>query len=261
MKHRRPEKRAIILAAGKGTRLVNGFPFPKPLKRVGGVPLIVRILRGLEAGGGVTDVAIIIGHLGEKIVEALERYSFRMSISFVENDEFDKPNGTSLLKARDFVTGPTFVLMSDHLWSPSLLQAVDAFPLGDDEAVLGVDYRIDRCFDLDDATKAKLDGDRIVDIGKEIPAYDALDTGVFRITPALMDALADAEGEDGCSLSAGVGTLAARGKMRTVDVGASTWIDVDTPAAHRIAEKLLAAYGDDLEAPHELSALALAAGA
>ncbi len=35
-------KRAIILAAGKGERLVNGLTFPKPLKRVAGVPLIVR---------------------------------------------------------------------------------------------------------------------------------------------------------------------------------------------------------------------------
>ncbi len=30
----------------------------------------------------------------------------------------------------------------------------------DDESVLGVDYDIPRCFDLPDATKVKLDGDR-----------------------------------------------------------------------------------------------------
>ena len=38
-------KRAIILAAGRGERLVNGYSFPKPLKEVNGIPLIVRVLR------------------------------------------------------------------------------------------------------------------------------------------------------------------------------------------------------------------------
>ena len=43
--------KAVILAAGRGERLVNGMAYPKPLKRVAGVPLIVRILRNLERAG------------------------------------------------------------------------------------------------------------------------------------------------------------------------------------------------------------------
>lgn len=237
--------RAIILAAGKGERLVNGFDFPKPLKRVSGVPLIVRVLRNLERAG-VGEVAVVVGYLGDVLLAGLERHRFDLDLRIVWNDAYDKPNGTSLLKAADFVQGPTYLMMSDHLWSPDLIQTVGRFPLAGDEAVLGVDRDIAGCFDLEDATKVLLSGTRIADIGKQIPVYDALDTGVFRITPALIEELRRVDGPAGCSLSQGVAALAARGRMRAVDVGDASWIDVDTPAAHAEAERLLSLYGDEL---------------
>jgi choline kinase len=239
-------KRAIILAAGKGERLVNGMSFPKPLKRVGGQPLIVRAIRNLE-NAGVDEVVVITGHLGDVLERALLSYSFRLNLRFVRNDEYQKPNGTSLLKARAFVHGPTFVLMSDHLWSPELIAPIDAYPLAAGEAVLGIDYDIDRCIDIPDATKVLLDGERIIQISKELPRYHALDTGVFKVTEALMEELARADGPNGCSLSQGVQALAARGAMKAVSVGNAMWIDVDTPMTHAFAESSLARYGSSLQ--------------
>ena len=239
-------KRAIILAAGKGERLVNGLSFPKPLKRVGGVPLIVRAIRNLERAG-VEEVVVIVGYLGDVLESSLGRYKFNLSLRFVRNDEYNKPNGTSLLKARAFVQGPTFVLMSDHLWAPDLIAPIDAYPIAAGEAVLGIDFDIPRCIDIPDATKVLLKGDRIVQISKELPKYHALDTGVFKITEALMEELERANGPLGCSLSAGVQALAARGAMKAVSVGSAMWIDVDTPLAHGFAEKCLTRYGEVLQ--------------
>jgi choline kinase len=238
-------KRAIILAAGKGERLVNGLTFPKPLKRVAGVPLIVRAIRNLERAG-VEEVVVIVGYLGDVLRQALGRYRFGLKLTFVENDEYDKPNGTSLLKAKAYVQGPTFVLMSDHLWAPQLIAPIDAFPLAADGAVLGIDYDIERCVDIPDATKVFLDGDRIERISKELPEYHALDTGVFKITEALIEALERADGPQGCSLSQGVQALAARGAMKAVSVGSAMWIDVDTPMAHTFAEQCISRYGEAL---------------
>lgn len=240
-----PTRRAVILAAGRGERLVNGFGFPKPLKRVRGVPLIVRVLRNLERAG-IEEVAVVVGYLGDVLIAGLRKHRFALDVRFVRNDEYDKPNGTSLLKARDFVRGPTYLTMSDHLWSPDLLAAVGAHPAEDDEAVLGVDYAIARCFDLDDATKVALVNDRISEVGKQLASYDALDTGVFRITPALIEELERLQGPEGCSLSQGVTALAARGRMRAADVGDAVWIDVDTPAAHAEAERLISLHGEEL---------------
>ena len=238
-------KRAIVLAAGKGERLVNGLSFPKPLKRVGDVPLIVHTLKNLECAG-ISEVAVVVGYLGDVLERALSRYRFELDVRFVQNDEFDKPNGTSLLKARDFVRGPTFVLMSDHLFAPDLIAPIDAYELDAHEAVLGIDHDIARCIDIPDATKVCLDRDRITHISKELPSYDALDTGVFKVTGALLDELARLDGPGGCSLSAGVQALAARGHMKAVSVGSAMWIDVDTPASHAFAERCYARFGADL---------------
>ncbi|MFW5875908.1 MAG: NTP transferase domain-containing protein [Myxococcota bacterium] len=238
-------ERAIILAAGKGERLVNGFSFPKPLKRVAGIPLVVRVLRNLERAG-VEEVGIVVGYKADTLIAGLKRYRFNLDLRFFHNDEYDKPNGTSLVKAADFVTGPTYLMMSDHLWSPDLFEAVARYPLGEREAVLGIDYDVGRCFDLPDATKVGVVGDRLARIGKDLPRFDALDTGVFRITPSLVQALRDADGPQGCSLSQGVAALAAAGRMRVADVGDARWIDVDTPQAHAEAERLVRLHGDAL---------------
>jgi 1L-myo-inositol 1-phosphate cytidylyltransferase len=237
--------RAIILAAGLGERLVRGKPYPKPLQSVRGLPLIVRVLRSLELSG-VDEVGIVVGHLGDVLVGALKDLPLDLDLHFFWNREFHKPNGTSLLAAKEFVTGPTFLLMSDHLWSPELIERVRSYPLASDEAVLGIDFKIEDCCDLDDATKVRLQGDRIVAISKELPDYHALDTGVFRITPAVIEALERVNGPDGCSLSQGIGQLAAQGKMRAVDVGNAAWVDVDTPLAHAHATQLLRRYGPAL---------------
>lgn len=233
------------MAAGLGTRLADGKPIPKPLREVRGVPLIVRVIRSLERGG-VEEIALVIGYLAEQLREGLAEHDFEASLVFYNNDEYEKPNGTSLLKARDFVTGPTFLLMSDHLWSPRLLRSVATCEVSAEESALGVDYRIDACFDLEDATKVQVERGRIRKIAKDLSSFNALDTGVFLITPALIEALDAVEGPRGCSLSQGVAELAAQGRMKAADVGSSTWIDVDTPAAYTEAERLLAEFGDAL---------------
>jgi choline kinase len=240
-------ERAIILAAGRGERLVNGKPYPKPLKPVNGVPLIARVLHGLERAG-IDQVTIVVGYLGETLKQGLREFRFELDLRFVENPEFHKPNGTSLLHAKAAVRGPTYLLMSDHLWSPDLIERVRRYPLADDEAVLGIDFKVDACFDLDDATKVAIRGDRVEQIGKELTHYDALDTGVFRITPAVIEALERVDGPQGCSLSQGIGELARAGRMRVVDVEDAAWIDVDTPAALAHAEQLLRRFGRTLRA-------------
>ncbi len=65
-----PVRRAIILAAGLGSRLVTGEEIPKPLKPVAGVPLLVRILRTLE-GAGIKQAVIVVGYRGDQIKRAL----------------------------------------------------------------------------------------------------------------------------------------------------------------------------------------------
>ena len=61
--------KALILAAGLGTRLKPlTDELPKPLFSVGGMPVLLRMIRSLEASG-CTEIAINTHHLGRQIQE------------------------------------------------------------------------------------------------------------------------------------------------------------------------------------------------
>ena len=110
--------------------------------------------------------------------------------------------------------------MADHLYSPEAVRRLMKFDLPKGACALGVDYDIERCFDLDDATKVRLEDGKIVDIGKDIADYNCIDTGVFRIGPELVRELERVEKAAGdCSLSDGVRALAERGACSS----AATW--------------------------------------
>src|SRR5258706_3650951 len=239
--------RAVILAAGTGSRLVAQDAFPKPLKVVAGVALLVRVLRTVQ-GEGIREAVIVIGYRGEQIRKALlAEPSLGMKLHFVENDRFDRKNGVSLLAARNFIDQECILSIADHLYSPEAVRRLMKFDLPKGACALGVDYDIERCFDLDDATKVRLENGKIVDIGKEIADYNCIDTGVFRIGPELVRELERVEkGAGDCSLSDGVRALGDRGKFFGCDVGDSRWIDVDTPEAFLRAEAMVRVFGDSL---------------
>jgi len=236
-----------VLAAGTGSRLVNGQPLPKPLKRVAGVPLLVRVLRVLQ-DEGIREAVIVIGHQGEPLRRALlAEPSLGLTLTFVRNDRFDLKNGVSLLAARAYVGDGALLTMADHLYSPEIVRRLRAMDLPRGASALAVDFDIERCFDLDDATKVQVEQGRIANIGKEIAGYNALDTGVFRIGPELIDELSRLHEKNGdCSLSEGVHALAARGAFYACDAGDARWIDVDTPEALQKAEAMIQVFGDEL---------------
>jgi len=132
--------------------------------------------------------------------------------------------------------------MADHIVEPDTARVLLHQPLGPSEVILAVDPKIDRIFDLDDATKVRRDGDHIVDIGKEIAHYDALDTGMFLCSPALFDRLESASRDGNCSLSDGMRQLAAERRLRALEIGEAQWQDVDTPEALAHAEGVFDGY-------------------
>ncbi|MEI9940479.1 MAG: histidinol-phosphate transaminase [Pseudomonadota bacterium] len=240
--------RAIVLAAGTGSRLSEGADvLPKPLRVVGGVPLVVRVLRTLKSAG-IQEAVVITGFQGEAVRSALSAESdLGLKLSFVDNPHFDKKNGVSLLAAARFVDRECVLTMSDHLYSPELVRRLLSADVPEGSCALAVDYDIERCFDLDDATKVGVELGKIKRIGKELERYDALDTGVFRIGPALIAELAAVEASTGdCSLSDGVQALSRRGRFLATDVGDVRWVDVDTPQALACAEAMLRVFGDTL---------------
>lgn len=233
--------RAIVLAAGRGSRLHGMDPNPKPLVPVAGRPLLLRTLESLAAGG-VEEAVVVVGYEAARIRPAVLAWGLPMPVRFVENARWESSNGLSVLAAADEIVDGTFLSMADHLLSPEIVRAVASFPLLPGDSVLGVDRDVAGCFDVDDATKVVTGGGggNIVAIGKDLTEYDAIDTGVFRVGPSLVEAIRTVERARGdASLSDGVRALSAAGRMRACDVGGAFWLDVDTPEAWRHGEEVV----------------------
>ena len=130
--------------------------------------------------------------------------------------------------------------MADHVVEADIYKLLGAHSMKGDLA-LAVDYKLEQVFDMDDATKVKVGvEDEILEIDKELSEFDAVDTGVFRCTQGLFDALEvvyDREGD--ASLSQGVKALADQQKAHTVSIGESWWQDVDDLLTRDEAERRL----------------------
>jgi choline kinase len=230
---------AVILAAGRGSRL--GGETSKPLVEVGGVPLIGRVLAGVRQAG-VEEVVLVLGYQGERLRRAVsEGLGANLHLRFAYNSAWERSNGLSLLAAENEVDGPFLLLMADHLVDPAIIEAVRLVHLDPLAGVLAVDRRTEEVFDLPDATKVLLVGERIASIGKEISLYNAVDTGVFALQPRIFEELrvvADQNGGD-CSLTQGIERLCQGGLMGWLDVSGLQWLDVDTPEACAKAEDLV----------------------
>ncbi|MHB1194723.1 MAG: NTP transferase domain-containing protein [Longimicrobiales bacterium] len=228
---------ALVLAAGLGSRL--GSTIPKPLLPLLGVPLLARTLFTLKKAG-ITDAYVVIGHEGERVrreISAIRRLDLRLH--WIENPRWAEPNGVSVLAGAPHLDGPFLLTMSDHLLPVQGLARLRAEAARGRELVLLVDKGTSQVHDLSDATKVRLDGERITAIAKELPAFDAIDTGAFLAGPALLEALKALDGEKGPSLSDGVRRLAAEGRAWALDGTGSVWQDVDTPDDVAVAERKL----------------------
>ena len=231
---------AVILAAGLGSRLRGeSKATPKPLVRCGGITLLKRTLL-TASREGIERFVIIVGCQGDEAAAAGDPDLAHLELIFVHNPDFRLSNGVSVLKARPHIRGEFFLMMSDHIVDRAVYRTLQGEPARDG-LVLAVDYKLSTIFDMDDATKVRV-GPRntIAEIGKEIPHFDAVDTGVFRCSEVLFEHLQAVFDERGdTNLSHGVQALSATGNARVADVGDAWWQDVDTPETKVHGESVL----------------------
>jgi 1L-myo-inositol 1-phosphate cytidylyltransferase len=234
--------KAVIIAAGRGSRLA-GRAASKPLLAVSGRPLIDRVLDAARRAG-IQEFVVVTGYAADAVEAHLRAKAEKdgVSISVVRNEEWERENGLSVLKAKGRAGERFLLLMADHIIEPGLLDGLCRQPLRDDEVILAVDRRIEGHphIDLEDVTRVLEKDGRIAAIGKNIPAYNAFDTGAFLCTPALFSALEASQSLGDFTLSGGMRKLAERGGARAWPIGDAFWIDVDDEQALRKAEAAIA---------------------
>jgi 1L-myo-inositol 1-phosphate cytidylyltransferase len=232
----------LILAAGFGSRLRELYS-SKPLALVKGVSLLEIAVRQLVSAG-VDRVVVVAGYQADLIEEALVEISGRVGCEIITKriDNWDKPNGYSVMAGASLLPGNYLLVMCDHLLSTPILRGLAQAHSYDRGVTLAIDRKTDSpLVDPDDATWVETRKNGFISqIGKGLATYDAVDCGAFLATPALADAIQQSidAGKQG-SLSDGMQWLADRGAAATLDIGEAWWMDVDDPRAHAMAENLL----------------------
>lgn len=247
------DTKAVILAAGNGTRLrAEGVTSPKPLLELHGLSLAERSLAQLQSAG-VERFVVVLGNEAERVRRHFEEVAARRGcdVEFVVADNWELGNGCSAAAAEPFVGNEPFLLtMVDHLLSEELIRKVLARRPRYDEIVLAVDCATDAVFDLSDLTKVQVHDGEVRDVGKNLPCWNAGDTGLFYGSPLLFEGLREAQASTASaasgasarySLSDGVAACTRLGTVVALDVTGGKWMDVDTPGSHKEGQTFLAA--------------------
>ena len=232
--------KALIIAAGNGTRLQ---PYArgrhKSLLSLFGLKIIERIILTAKETG-ISEFVIVTGYEGKSIRALLKNgEKYGVSITYIENTQWEKANGISTLRAKKFFHKHFVLLMSDHIFSADSLRGIQRLSLKAEESALAVDRNLNSADDLSDTTKVVVKKNRIVSLNKNLTEYNAFDTGMFVCSPYVFKALARSTKRDKNSLSDGMRILVKEGKLRAFNIRDNFWADCDTLGDLKIAEKKL----------------------
>lgn len=237
--------RAIILAAGRGSRLKNMTDAsPKGMVKMSGLPLLEWQRRALTAAG-VPDVTVVTGYRGEVIAD----YGF----STIVNDDWSRGNMvSSLARALNEFSGPMIVSYADILYEPAtvreLLNAPSGLALTYDQDWLSL-WR--RRFDdpLSDAESFRLDAaGNVTEIGQKVSDIGQIEGQFMGLLKLEADGrkwiedllVAEPAGRLGFDTTGLLSKLIAAGHPVTGVPAMGGWCEIDTQSDLAVAEALIA---------------------
>lgn len=112
-------KKAVILAAGRGTRMKElTDELPKPMVKVKGTPILESIVRGLVTNG-IEEILIVIGYRKEVIIDYFgDGSDFDCRIEYIEQVVQDG-TGRVVELAKDFAGSDPFILSYGDILVPA----------------------------------------------------------------------------------------------------------------------------------------------
>ena len=214
--------KAVILAAGRGERMRPYTDYsPKPLIKFRRAPMIDHVVASLVKGGA-SEVIVVTGYRSDALEDHLRSLPVD-GLRVVRNPDWRRGNATSLFAATPLLGGEPFIVsMADHIHDAALVRgAVEGYG---GTSILCVDREPVYLNDMGDATKVRVGADGYVTaIGKGLKRWDAVDTGLFALSPRVLDL-----GGPFRELSEVMGVLISERGLMACDATGSPWVDLDT---------------------------------
>jgi len=236
--------RAVILAAGKGTRMgALTRDIPKPMIRVLGKPVVEHIMRRMMAAG-VTDFVLVTRYLADKIAGYFGDGG-RLGARIEYVDQIDKyGTGAALLCAKELARGePVMMTYADVITSsPTYAQAIRIFRKKGGAGVVTLNWVDDPCT----GGAVLVDGDgRITRFIEKPPAGEVPSnwncSGIFVFAPVIFGYLERLRpswrGE--YELADAMNAMIADGLALHPSYLKGDWLDVGSAAALEVAENML----------------------
>jgi choline kinase len=232
-------KEAIILAAGMGSRIraLTG-DFPKTLIPFSDGKKIIDVIVEKLCSFGINRIILVVGFNKAPLIEYMEGIK-NATVEFVHNEDWEKENGISAYLGIKAVKGEkSLMLMADHLFSTETLDNLRSLDPHSDDCYLLVDRNLDEIYDMDDATKV-LAGEKnnIIEIGKNLEGYNAVDTGIFVMHKNIIDEFAGNIKNNKNTISDTVLSWAKKGHFKVIDLKEGYWQDIDTEAGFKEAQR------------------------
>jgi choline kinase len=228
--------RAVILAAGAGTRLKHlTKERPKCLVPLGGRPLLDHQLQALR-GVGIDDIVIVVGFEAEQV-----RRHCGTDVTYVVNQEWETTNSIfSFYLAAEWIQGPrTLLLNCDILFDGRLLSRL----VETETSVIAVDSQAER---LAGEMNVITDAENVVQaIGKHLPAEttDAVSVQLASfnsqgadLVRSELERLVLQQVKDAFPTSA-YGPLVEQRGLLAIEAGDLPWAEIDSVEDFQRAEK------------------------
>jgi|SRR3989338_1473860 len=229
--------KALILAAGKGSRLGNmTLDRPKAMVNVSGRPLIDYVLDFL-AHREVKEIGIVGGYKFEVLTSYLRTYALTHLRTYF-NPNYNEGSIRTVMTACDFLDDDFLLMNADHIYPKRMLPSLLAQRHG---ITAMCDY--DRNLTGDDMKIKKGKDGYLIKIRKDLADYDGGYIGMTYIPKtklgAYKEAMADSYKIYGASsnVEAILGHMASSGHQISIaDLGGQGWLEVDTPEDLKGAE-------------------------
>ena len=237
-------RKAILLTPPRAES-VGGQDIPAPMVQLGGASLIKRSLKALETQG-IEEVVVVVGYRGEEVRRSIASDAeITARITWVETSDRNPGDGLSLARARRHVDEPVLVLSSQLLFAPEVIAPLTDATLEGEDAVVLVDRKLGRIYDLGSALKVRSRNGVIQAMGTDLSTFDAVAVGIAAVRPEMLDTLEEQTGATR-GVEALLGEGALRRRVRAQEINGSQWQEVNSPETRLHAEWLVRAYGEDL---------------